>query len=163
LKWKAEQSKHRAIEKKQRDTPNWPVLANAISRTLCTKGLQSDLLAWPRIWSVSGVSELVGASYTGNRKTCRPIFVDVGLESELASGDIAAALTKRRIATPAGRPSLAWHLTMTKLEAARRSRLKRGARQRVPSFAPRTPCGRGMAQTKKGATSAARARQSPDR
>jgi hypothetical protein len=24
--------------------------------------LRSDLLAWPRIWSVSGVSELVGAS-----------------------------------------------------------------------------------------------------
>ena len=79
LKWKAERSEHRAIGKKQRDTPNWPILANAISRALCTKGLRSDLLAWPRIWSVSGVSELVGASYTENRKACRSrlIFVDV--------------------------------------------------------------------------------------
>ena len=86
LKWKAERSEHRAIGKKQRDTPNWPILANAISRALCTKGLRSDLLAWPRIWSVSGVSELVGASYTENRKACRSrlIFVDVGLGPELS-------------------------------------------------------------------------------
>ena len=70
LRWKAGQSKHRAIGKKQRDTPNWPVLANAISRISCTKGLQSDLLAWRRIWSVSGVSEFVGTSYTENRKAC---------------------------------------------------------------------------------------------
>jgi hypothetical protein len=34
---------------------------------LCTKGLQSDFLAWPRIWSVSGASELAGTSYTENR------------------------------------------------------------------------------------------------
>jgi hypothetical protein len=35
------------------------------------KGLQSDLLAWPRIWSVLGVSEFVGASYTENQ--CCPV------------------------------------------------------------------------------------------
>jgi hypothetical protein len=32
--------------------------------------LRSDLLAWPRIWSVLGVSKLVGTSYTENRKAC---------------------------------------------------------------------------------------------
>jgi hypothetical protein len=35
---------------------------------LCTKGLQSDFLAWPKIWSGSGVSELAGTSYTENRR-----------------------------------------------------------------------------------------------
>jgi hypothetical protein len=43
----ARRNERRAIGKKQRDTPNWPVLANAISRTLCIKGLQSDFLVWP--------------------------------------------------------------------------------------------------------------------
>ena len=77
-------SEHRAIGKRRRDTPNWPVLANAISRTLCTKGLQSDFLAWPRIWSVSGVSELVGTSYTENRKRAALLVVR-RLSWELAS------------------------------------------------------------------------------
>jgi hypothetical protein len=88
LKWKAERSKHRAIGKKQSDTLNWAVLANAISRTLYTRGSRSDLLASPRIWSVPGVSEIVGASYTENRKGCRsrPNFVDVGFPLAVFQG-----------------------------------------------------------------------------
>jgi len=43
---------------------------NSTLRTLRAKGLQSDLLAWPRIWSVLGVSEFVGTSYIENRKAC---------------------------------------------------------------------------------------------
>src|SRR6516164_6720955 len=92
LKWKAGQSKHRAIGKKQRDTPNWPVLANSTSRTLRAKGLQSDLLAWPRIWSVLGVSEFVGTSYTENRKACGgAMIVDANVLRGLADECVAAA------------------------------------------------------------------------
>src|SRR6516225_8626707 len=88
LKWKAERSKHRAIERRRRDTPNWPVLANAISRTLCTRGLRSDLLAWRKIWSVSGVSELVGTSCTENRKRA-------GHDQSLCRRRVGARLTRR--------------------------------------------------------------------
>ena len=92
LKWKAGQSKHRAIGKKQRDTPNWPVLANSTSRTLRAKGLQSDLLAWPRMWSVLGVSEFVGTSYTENRKACGgAMIVDANVLRGLADECVAAA------------------------------------------------------------------------
>jgi hypothetical protein len=62
LRWKAERSKQTAIGRKQGGTPNWPVQGNAILQTSSTKGLQSDLLAWLRIWSVSEVSEPVDAS-----------------------------------------------------------------------------------------------------
>jgi hypothetical protein len=92
LKWKAERSKHRAIGKKQRDMPNWPVLANAISRALSTKGLQIDLLAWPRIWSVSGVSEFAGTSYTEDRKACGDaMIIDANELRGLADECVAAA------------------------------------------------------------------------
>ncbi len=36
------------------------------------KRLAERFVAWPRIWSVSGVSELVGTSYMENRKTKKP-------------------------------------------------------------------------------------------
>jgi hypothetical protein len=43
---------------------NWRVLADATSRPLCTKSFPSDFRGWPRIWSISGVSDLVGTFYT---------------------------------------------------------------------------------------------------
>jgi hypothetical protein len=92
LKWKAEQSKHKAIGKKQRDTHDWPVLANSTSRALRAKGLQSDLLAWPRIWSVLGVSEFVDTSYTENRKACGgAMIIDANVLRGLADECVAAA------------------------------------------------------------------------
>jgi hypothetical protein len=99
LKWKAERSKHRAIGKKQRDTLNWPVLANAISRTSCTKGLQSDLLASPRIWRVSGVSEIVGASYTENRMPVTTCWVPGG--AMIIDADEFRVLADERVAAAA--------------------------------------------------------------
>jgi hypothetical protein len=84
LKWKAGRSEHRAIGKRQRDTPNWPVQANAILPTLFTKGSQSDSPASPRIWSVSGVSELVGTSYTENRKRVALLVVRCQLKDSAA-------------------------------------------------------------------------------
>jgi hypothetical protein len=65
----------RALGKRRRDTPSWLVRANEISRTLCTGGSQSDLLAWPKIWSISGVSEVVGTSCTENKKRAALLVV----------------------------------------------------------------------------------------
>ena len=74
---------------------------NSTSRTLRAKGLQSDLLAWPRMWSVLGVSEFVGTSYTENRKACGgAMIVDANVLRGLADECVAAAAKCKVLVDP---------------------------------------------------------------
>jgi hypothetical protein len=68
LKWKAKRNEHRAIEEKQRNTPSWPVPANAMSPASCSEDLQSDMLGWPRIWNGGRLSRTHLLRLSPNRR-----------------------------------------------------------------------------------------------
>jgi hypothetical protein len=68
LKWKAKRNVHRAIGKKQRSTPSWPVPANAISQASCSEGLQNDMLEWPRTWNGGRLSRTRLLRLSPNRR-----------------------------------------------------------------------------------------------